>query len=224
MQGETHQFNNSIYSCHTSCDLLNAGTLQSGFETLVSWLEDNPYDVVTWLIVNSDFVDVEEYVAPIENSGLRQYLYEPAYVPQHRDQWPTLGEMILSGKRVVIFMDYKADQSKVPYVLAEFGHIWETPFSPTNRSFPCTQQRPPGLNQTMARDEYMYLANHNLNVAVDISAITGSSSDQQILIPNTAYISTTNGQYDQFSQLGAAALNCTGKSTRLSRKVITNRR
>ena len=41
-------------------------------------------------------------MSAIENSGIRRYLYEPEYVPQRRHQWPTLGEMILSGKRVVM--------------------------------------------------------------------------------------------------------------------------
>ncbi|KAH9818185.1 putative secreted protein [Teratosphaeria destructans] len=209
LQGETHWVNDTVYNCHTSCDLLNVGPWQDELETLVTWLESNPYDVVTFLIVNSDFVDVTNYVSAVENSGLINYVYEPAYVPQHRDQWPTLGEMILSGKRVVLFMDYKANQTAVPYILDEFTHMFETPFSPTNRSFPCTEQRPPGLNTTLAKENYMYLANHNLNTAVDLSALLGGSSEETILIPNTAEINITNGAYDQYSQLEAMSQNCT---------------
>jgi hypothetical protein len=220
LQGETHWVNDTVYSCHTSCSLLNAGTWQSSLETLVSWLEKNPYDVVTWLIVNSDLVSVENYVSAIESSGIRNYLYEPTYIPQHRSQWPTLGEMILSGKRVVMFMDYNANQTAVPYILDEFTHIWETPFSPTNRSFPCTVQRPPTLtNETRAREEYMYLANHNLNTAIDISAfgLGGSvSGDSEILIPDTAEINVTNGAYDQYGELEAMRGNCTGESPSFS--------
>lgn len=183
-------------------------------ETLVSWLQRNPYDVVTFLIVNSNFADgvtVADYVSAIQNSGIAQYLYEPEYVPQHRDQWPTLGQMILSGKRAVLFMDYNANQTTVPYVLDEFTHMWETPFSPVNQSFPCTQQRPPGLDNQTARDDFMYLANHNLNTAIDVSAFLGSAagSDSELLIPNTAEINSTNGQANQFGQLEAARLNCT---------------
>lgn len=211
MQGETHWVNNTVYNCHTTCDLLNAGTWQSELETLAAWLAQHPYDVVTFLIVNSDYTTVENYVPAIQNSGIAQYLYTPQYVPQYRDQWPTLGEMILANTRVVLFMDYNANQTAVPYVLDEFSHIWETPFSPTNQSFPCSQQRPPGLNQTMARDQYMYLANHNLNTAIDIGAITGSSSSSSILIPNTAELNITNGDQDQYGRLGAMSVNCTSK-------------
>ena len=179
---------------------------------MLNWVRAHPYDVVTWLVVNSDLVSVNKYVPAIENSGIREFLYEPDYVPQRRDQWPTLAEMILSGKRVVMFMDYNANQTAVPYILSEFSHMWETPFSPTNPSFPCTQQRPPGLSGEDARDKYMYLANHNLNTAVDVSAILGSGGGgEAILIPNTAAINRTNGEYDQFGQLGAMSLNCTSK-------------
>ncbi|EMC97503.1 hypothetical protein BAUCODRAFT_68720 [Baudoinia panamericana UAMH 10762] len=209
LQGETHYVNNTIYNCHTTCDLLNAGTWQSELETLVGWLEQNPYDVVTFLIVNSDYRNVQDYVAPIQNSGIASYLYEPEFVPQYRQQWPTLGHMILTGKRVVMFMDYNANQTEVPYILDEFAHIWETPFSPTNQSFPCSQQRPPGLTQQDAEERYMYLANHNLNTAVDLGALTGGSSSDTILIPNYAELNISNGASNQFGQLGAMQQNCT---------------
>ena len=212
LQGETHWVNNTIYNCHTTCDLLNAGTWQSELETLANWLHNHPYDVVTFLIVNSDFTTVENYVSAIQDSGLAPYLYEPEYVPQHRDQWPTLGQMILTGKRAVLFMDYNANQTSVPYILDEFSHMWETPFSPTNQSFPCSQQRPPGLSEEDARDRYMYLANHNLNTAVSVGALLGTGGDDSILIPNTAEMNETNGAQVQFGRLGAMAQNCTSKS------------
>lgn len=196
-----------MYNCHTSCDLLNVGPWVDELETLVAWLEKNPYDVVTFLIVNSDFADgvtVENYVSAIEASGIRDYLYEPEYVPQHRSQWPTLSDMILTGKRVVMFMDYNANQTKVPYVLDEFTHMFETPYSPTNQSFPCTEQRPPGLARAKAEENFMYLANHNLNIEIDIA-------DIDLLIPSTSNLNITNGAENQYGRLGAMTTNCTGE-------------
>lgn len=153
---------------------------------------------------------VEKYIPAIEASGIKQYLYEPDLIPLHRDQWPTLGEMILSGKRVVLMMDYKANQPKVPYILNEFIHVWETPFSPTDEEFPCTIGRPPKLNETKAQEEFMYLANHNLNTAVSLGALTGGGGGDSILIPNTAEINNTNGQFDTMGQLEAMRLDCMG--------------
>jgi hypothetical protein len=199
-----------MYSCHTSCDLLNAGTYQSELEIVADWLKDHPYDVVTVLIVNSDLTTVENFVPAIQNSGIADYLYTPKYVPQHKDQWPTLSEMILNNERAVVFMDYNANQTAVPYILDEFTHMWETPFSPQDPAFPCTIQRPPGLDPKDARENYMYLANHNLNLAVDVSAILGNNDGQTVLIPNTADINRTNGEYDTFGQLEEMTSNCSG--------------
>lgn len=210
LQGQVHYENDTLWNCHTSCQILNAGTWQSELEVVREWLAANPYEVLTMLIGNSDFVSVEDFVAPITNAGLLPYVYQPAYIPQYRDQWPTLGEMILRNERLVLFMDYDANQTAVPYILDEFTHMWETPFSPTNQSFPCTQQRPPNLNQTKAREDYMYMANHNLNLAIDLSSL-GITTSSEILIPNTAELNLTNGQGDQFGTLGAMSLNCTGK-------------
>ena len=205
IQGETHYVNDTIFSCHTSCDILNAGTLQSELSTVASWVQTHPYDVVTILLVNSDYRNVTDYVAPIQNSGLAPYLYTPPKVPMHRTDWPVLSDMILSGKRVVVFMDYMANQTEVPYVLDEFSQMWETPFSPQNISFPCTQQRPPGLN-SQQQDLVPYLANHNLNLEISL----GSSS---ILIPNFATLDQVNsvsgvGSNGTMGSLGAMAQDC----------------
>ncbi|GAB7329079.1 hypothetical protein MBLNU13_g00915t2 [Cladosporium sp. NU13] len=208
IQGEVHWVNNTMYSCHTSCDLLNAGTYESELEIVADWLRDHPYDVVTVLIVNSDLTTVENFVPAIQNSGIAEYLYTPKYIPQHKDQWPTLSEMILNNERAVVFMDYNANQTAVPYILDEFTHMWETPFSPQDPAFPCTIQRPPGLDPKDARENYMYLANHNLNLAVDVSAILGNNDGQTVLIPNTADINRTNGEYDTYGQLEEMTSNC----------------
>lgn len=216
IQGQTHWVNDTVYNCHTSCDLLNAGPWQDQLEIIANWVERHPYDVVTILVGNTDMVAVENYIPAIEASGIRPYLFEPDLIPLHRDQWPTLADMIVSGKRVVLFMDYRANQPKVPYILNEFIHIWETPFSPTDQDFPCTIGRPPQLNETKAQEEFMYLANHNLNTAVRLGALTGAGGGQPLLIPNTAEINTTNGQFDEYGQLENMRLNCTGESPSLS--------
>lgn len=224
IQGETHHVNNTIFSCHTSCDLLNAGPLQDELTTVRQWIDAHPYDVVTILLVNSDFVDVNLCempkllqecwhltnlpidVDPIQNAGLGPYLYLPPKVPMHREDWPTLGDMILTNKRVVVFMDYNANQTQVPYILDEFSQMWETPYSPTDINFPCTQQRPPGLN-SVQQNLVPYLANHNLNLQVNL----GSES---ILIPQYNALDQVNsvngvGSNGSVGSLGAMAENCT---------------
>ena len=202
VQFQVHLVNGTLYLCHTNCDLLNVGTLESYLTEVAEWVQQHPYDVVTLLMGNYNQVDPGNFTAPVENSGLMNYAYTPSKIPMALDDWPSLSSMILSGKRAVIFMDYKANQNKIPWLMDEFSQIWETPFSPTNRAFPCNVQRPSGLKPEDAEDR-MYLANHNLNVEVNLGSIN-------LLIPDTSHIEITNG-VSGFGSLGAMAENCTSK-------------
>lgn len=184
------------------CDFLNTGPYEDTLTTVRKWLDAHPYDVVTLLIVNSNFANVTEYQSAFQNSGMIDYLYLPPRNPMRLNDWPTLQEMIFSNKRAVAFMDYGANADLVPYILDEFGSMWETPFSPTDTSFPCTQQRPDGLNQASARNDYMYMANHNLNVAI---ALGGS----QVLIPNFSDLATVNANSSDEVSLSSMADRCT---------------
>ena len=191
-----------MYLCHTSCELLNVGTLEAYLTTVAQWMRDNPYDVVTILMGNYDYVSPSLFVEPIKASGMFDLAYTPSKIPMGLDDWPTLSEMILSGKRAVFFMDYQANQTEYPWLMDEFSQMWETPFSPTDRSFPCTVQRPPGLVAKDAK-ERMYMANHNLNIELSLGSFS-------LLIPNTAVINVTNA-VSGYGSLGSMANNCTGK-------------
>ncbi|KAF2101078.1 PLC-like phosphodiesterase, partial [Rhizodiscina lignyota] len=199
LQGQTHYENETLYFCHTSCDILNVGTVEDYLKEVTNWVAQHPYDVVTILLGNSDNVNVNNFTAPIQNSGLGRYVYEPPEVPMGLDDWPMLSEMIFTQKRVVFFLDYGANQTAVPYVLDEFSQMWETPFSPTNPAFPCTVDRPPKLSDEDAKAR-LYMANHNLNVAIDLSGA-------ELLIPNTANLTQTNTAFGPIS-LGNMSARC----------------
>ena len=153
------------------------------------------------LIGNGDLVEVGNFTAPLEASGLARYAYVPPEVPMAIDDWPTLSELILRQKRVIIFMDYEADQTAVPYILDQFSQMWETPFSPTNRSFPCTQHRPPDLSREEA-GQRLYMANHNLNTEL---TLIGTS----LLVATVSLLNETNS-VSGFGSLGAMADDCSG--------------
>jgi hypothetical protein len=200
LQFQTHYQNGTMMLCHTSCDILNVGTLEAYLTTVAQWMRKNPYDVVTILIGNYDYVSPQNFTDPIKNSGLYDLAYTPPKIPMGLDDWPTLSEMILTGKRAVFFMDYQANQTAVPWLMDEFSQIWETPFSPTDASFPCTEQRPPNLSEKDAKSR-MYMANHNLNLELNLGSFS-------MLIPNTATINQTNA-VDGNGSLGWMANNCT---------------
>jgi hypothetical protein len=166
---ETQQPNASseIRLCHTSCDLLDVGTLQSYLATVRGWLDTNPYEVVTIFMGNNNGqttrIPVADYVTSFEQAGMMKYLWTPPSPTMNISDWPTLGEMILYNKRVVVMMDYGTNQGEVPWLLDEYNYQWETPFSPTDPAFPCTQNRPPNQTEDVSRNR-MYILDHNLNI------------------------------------------------------------
>ena len=201
LQVQVHFVNETFYMCHGSCEMLNAGLFSDWLRDVAQWVYEHPYDVVTLVIGNAKYTPAVEYVKPFEDSGIKQFAYVPPKNPMGRGDWPTLGNMILTNQRVVVFMDYEANQGEVPYILDQFIHVWETPFDPTSREFPCVIDRPPDLSEEAAEPR-MYIANHNLNTELQL---LGNS----ILVPTRPLLNETN------------AMNGTGslgdrKSTRLN--------
>jgi len=190
--------------------LLNAGTVEDYLTEVTAWVAAHPFDVVTIIFGNYDYekkdkdgkplVTSSNFVAPIEASGLINYIYQPPKTAMTLEDWPTLGQMLLTQKRVVTFIDYNFDTDAVPYMLWEFYNMWETPYSPTDANFPCTIGRPDNLGDDKARS-LLYMANHNLNVEIAIAGLS-------LLVPNVAATNTTNGLEGEGS-LGLMANRCT---------------
>ncbi|TVY41485.1 putative secreted protein, partial [Lachnellula cervina] len=195
LQGQMHFVNNTPHFCHTSCDVLDAGPITTYLSEVYSWVSTHPYDIVTILLENGNYSKVDTYVPFIQSTGLVQYAYEPPVIPMGLEDWPTLASMILSGKRVVFFMDYDANQTAVPWILDEFSQMWETPFDPTNRSFPS----PPNLSANDAKNR-MYLTNHNLNYDINV---LGNS----LLVPEIPLLNITNNITGDGS-LGVGTQDC----------------
>lgn len=202
MQFETHYPNATagLHLCHTSCDLLDVGTLESYLTTVRGWLEEHPYEVIAIMMGNDNRVPPTTYIEPFQNSGMMQYLYTPRRTNATLEDWPTLAQMILLNKRVVVMLDYLANQTEVPWLLDEFNYQWQTPFSPTDPAFPCTEQRPPNQPEDVSRNK-MYMLNHNLNIEV---ALLG----QSILIPAYTLLNQVNAVSGNGS-LGRNVENCT---------------
>jgi hypothetical protein len=65
------------------------------------------YTVLTLLFTNPEGLSVDTVWAPVFNSsGIAQLAYVPPSTPVKQSDWPTLGGLIQSGKRVVVFMDF----------------------------------------------------------------------------------------------------------------------
>jgi len=176
-----------IKLCHTSCLIKDGGSLEDYLTTLRKWLDAHPpTEVITLLLTNGDSVNVAALAAAFAASGIVPYAYipttttataaAPAHNPTDKTTWPTLGAMLARNARLVVFLDYGADTSTVPYLLNEFTYFWETPYDTTDPAFrQCAVDRPVGLLSGMLRPpeeeekevgRRMLILNHFLDTAV----------------------------------------------------------
>jgi hypothetical protein len=81
------------------------------------------------VIVNSNNVPATTFASAFSAAGLDQYAFTPSAGQLALSEWPTLGSMIDSGRRVVVFIDNQANFAQVPYLIDEFSNMWEDAFS-----------------------------------------------------------------------------------------------
>lgn len=195
LQAQSHKnLLGTLELCHTSCLEADAGSVESYLSTVKTWLDANPNEVLTVLLVNGDNVPISMFDDAYTNSGLKSYAYTPPTSPIAIEAWPTLQELITAGTRLVAFLDAGANAS-VPYILDEFTYFFETPYDTTDSTFPeCTIDRPPGATA----DGRMYIVNHFLDLDLD-----------GIDIPDSPAESTTNAATGVGS-IGAQADLCIG--------------
>ncbi|KAF8879057.1 PLC-like phosphodiesterase [Infundibulicybe gibba] len=184
LQAQAHENNGEIHFCHTSCALFDGGTVQDYLTQVKTFLDANPNEVITFIFTNPEGLSVADVWKPaFDAAGITPLAYVPPTVPAPRNAWPTLSQMIDSGKRVVVFLDAGADTSSVDFILPEFEMVWETPFSVTDPSFPCSVDRTSG---PLSTGDHMYMINHSLNK--NILPIGGG-----VIVSDPLDAPTTNG-------------------------------
>jgi len=187
LQMQTHNQSGVIQLCHTSCALYNGGPLSTYLGTVKSWLDANPNEVLSLLIVNSDDFPPTAFDTVFKSVGLDTMSYAPPSASIPATQWPTLGSLIDSGKRLLTFMDAEADFTSVPYIIDEFTNIWESPYDVTT-TFDCSVNRTKGDSSTE-----MYLINHFLD-----TLILGEPAPDPSQANQTNAVSGTNSLGAQF--------------------------
>jgi len=191
LQSQAHNSSGVIELCHTSCALLDGGSLESYLTKVKTWMDANPNDVVTLLIVNIDGFAPPAFDSVFKAAGLDTLSYSPtaSFLPQ--TGWPTLGSMISNNTRLVTFLDTGADFTQVPYLIDEFTNIWETAFDVTDTTFDCNVNRTHGTSSSQ-----MFLVNHFLD-----KVLFGAP------VPNVAAANVTNAVSGTGS-LGAQVATC----------------
>ena len=113
---------------------------------MVSFLESNPFEVVTLLFVNTG-VPLRQWAKAFFDSGADVLSFVPPPWLRYRSMrigdWPTISEMVANNQRLVTFLSNGANPALVPYLLPEFQHVFETDFGITAPDqYTCAPARP----------------------------------------------------------------------------------
>jgi hypothetical protein len=127
LQAQAHDNDGVLHFCHTSCSLFDGGTVQAYLTAVKTFLDANPNEVLTLIFTNPEGQSLPGQWEPaFSNSGIKDLAYVPPHLPMKQSDWPTLREMIDSGKRVVVFVDAGAngiDGGVVDFILPEFDMV-----------------------------------------------------------------------------------------------------
>ncbi|CAK7227311.1 hypothetical protein SCUCBS95973_006500 [Sporothrix curviconia] len=224
LQAQVHLLNGTLYLCHTGCGLLNAGALETWLTAVAGWMDSNPHDVVTLLLVNSDHQPAAAFGRVFQQAGLAKYGYvrpATAAAAARNAGWPTLQTMITANTRLVTFIaslpaatsENAAAASNYPYLLNEFDHVFETPYMVTSLAqfSNCSLDRPPAAGPAAAalRAGMLPLMNHFAYAKVSSSIQIPDVSD--IDITNSPDTTGTGSGGGISGTLGTQAALCTAQ-------------
>ena len=193
-------YTRGVYLCHQHCEI-GSTRFSTALEGIRGWLEDNPREVL--LIIIEDHVTAEDVADAFQEAGLAAYLHTQAIDAP----WPTLLEMIDSGRRLVVMAEN--DTGGAPWHHDAFTFIQDTPHTfETVDQFNCAPHRG-------RPDSPLFMINHWVTPAVaETGAIVNSA---QVLNQRIALCQEERGSvpniigvdfYDQGDALAVvAALN-----------------
>lgn len=112
--------NPGLYLCHGFCEL-GAYELTPLLSEIRSFLVGHPDEVLLFII--EDYPSPEEIARAFDQSGLTNFVYQGPGQPN----WPTLRELITSGRRVIVFLE--SGRPGVAWLRPAFESIRETPYT-----------------------------------------------------------------------------------------------
>ena len=150
---DTYDEDGALLLCHVTC-LAGSQPLVEGLGEITTFLEANPDEVVS--IIFENYITHAQTAGAFEASGLIDFVS----VHEVGEPWPTLGELIETNTRLVVFQEKKPQEAEFPWLMNIWDHAWETPFSfATPEEFVCTPNRGDPANP-------LFLLNHFLTATL----------------------------------------------------------
>ena len=120
-----------MYLCHTFCEL-GATTLSSVLDDIHDFLVANPDEVL--VVINQDYVTPADFVKAANDAGLGDLVYSGPIT----DTEPTLGDMVDSGRRLVLLAEnhaggaswyrpaYQSITEETPYTFTKVAQLTDS--------------------------------------------------------------------------------------------------
>ncbi len=185
---DTYLFSGVPHLCHGLCDVNELAKwrepLVDGLVRIREFLDDNPGEVVS--IIFESYLSEALTASSFTAAGLDGYLHEQGV----GDPWPTLADLIASGKRLVVFTD--DGSASLPWHLYVWDFAWETHFSfETVEDFSCTINRGSMSNSLFILNHFLTTPiGGNLNLSRQANADSlftaraGQCQDESGRLPN----------------------------------------
>jgi hypothetical protein len=132
--GTTADGEADVWLCHTVCEL-GATRMTDALADYRKFLDANPGEVLILFI--EPYVKPKDLAERFKETGLTKYL-----ATLSRDEpLPTLGELVDSGKRLIVFTEKDADGT-YPWYLDGFSFVQDTPLGATTvKELSCVRER-----------------------------------------------------------------------------------
>ena len=180
---DTYEWNDDLYLCHSVCALGNT-LLVDALKDIRTFLDEHPYEVLTFII--EDHITAAQTEQAFKTAGLTDmmYVHEPGAA------WPTLFDMIVSGKRIVA----SAESASPPP--AWYHHVWDiawdTPYTFAKpEDFTCAPNR-----GTKGND--LFLMNHWLSDPLSTPERAQVANEYSLLSSRAQQCQAEGGQIPNF--------------------------
>jgi len=181
--------------CHLACGL-GARPLAEGLGDVRAFLSDNPGEVVTLII--EDRISPADTETAFREAGLDPYLFDADVVADGDGAWPTLGEMVDSGRRLVVFA--QSGRPGPAWYRPAFDHIQETPFRARQASdLSCRAGRG-------GADGELFLLNHWVLGIVPDRAVAAALNRRDAIVQRARRCEAERGQLPSFVAVDFAEL------------------
>jgi len=185
------------FMCHGLCETGSTPFVAS-LQQVRSWLAANPDEVLTLFI--EDHVDSASIAADIEAAGLLPYVHAPTVGAP----WPTLGDMIDSGQRLVVMVEEGDGGPDAPWLVNGFELTQDTPYTfPTVESFSCATNRGPA-------DAPLLLLNHWLSGFSSLVTNAQTANAADVLLTRAERCRDERGQIPNFVAVNFITLGDVG--------------